>query len=551
MTKCSKLQIHFKTCIWVLYVTSNIMLLSCSAERYNSRSDFIGVVSSATPEASVAGKQILLQGGNAVDAAVAVSFALAVTESPMSGLGGGTQVLLSIENGLPISINGSTLSPSSTPNNVDDTLTYHRRSTIPSTVKVLEFIWRNYGSGNVAWEDLLAPAIDLAENGYVLGAFRAKVYQKYSLELKKSRFNTHLFFNINGEIPEEGDTIVQKLLAKTLKRIAKHGASDFYSGKIARQISQDMKQHNGWITLEDLKNFPEPSVLSPLQSNIGDYLIYTQPPPCGGWVMLLASNILSQTKIDEKSAEDIIEALYLAHNDRDNKPVKDLINYEEDVHVKLSKEYAKNLKISKKESFEVNEKDTGETTHFSIVDSKGSVIAVTSSINAYFGAMAASDSLGFLYNTYMDDFVFNNPTHPFAIQPNSLAYSSMTPTIVQQNGQNVLVLGSPGSSRIISSVAQIIAKWIQQGNIQNCVSEPRIHVSKNNIYMENIVDTISVNKDFLKQYELQFRLPNKDLINENNLNPYFGGIHAIAKEDGNWQGVADPRRDGESINVKK
>ena len=192
-------------------------------------------------------------------------------------------------------------------------------------------------------------------------------------------------------------------------------------------------------------------------------------------------------------------------------------------------------------------KESGETTHFSVVDSDGNAVAVTASINAYFGALAASDKLGFLYNTYMDDFIFEDTDHPFAIRPNAMAYSSMSPTIVQENGENIFVIGSPGSSRIISSVAQITAKWIDQKGIEDLIKAPRIHVSKNTIYMESKEDTKVIAKKFLKKYDLQFQFPKENLNINKGLNPYYGGVHAIAKENGNWIGVADPRRDGKVI----
>lgn len=236
-------------------------MMSCN-NQYDGHN--IGLISSATPEASKAGQQIFLKGGNAIDAAVAVSFALGVTEPAMSGLGGGTQVLLSLNNGQPIAINGTTLSPANTPINIGDTLTYHRRSTIPSIVKVLDYLWRTYGSGNITWEELLNPAIELAENGFKIGKFRAKVYKQYEDKLLDSKFNTS-FFLIDGErIPIEGEILKQPILAKTLRRLAEYGADDFYTGEIAKEIAKDMETHGGWITLSDLNNFEQPKELKAL-----------------------------------------------------------------------------------------------------------------------------------------------------------------------------------------------------------------------------------------------------------------------------------------------
>ncbi len=534
-----KFTLVFYKIYWLVFI---LLILSCKSDK-----QFVGVISSATPEATNAGEQIFLKGGNAVDAAVAISFALGVTEPAMSGLGGGTQVLLSIKNQEPIAINGTTLSPINTPTNVKDTLTYHRRSTIPSTVKVQDYIWRNYGSGNLSWQELLQPAIDLAENGFTVGPFRAKVYERYEEKLLASNHNTS-FFLIDGKIPKLDDVLKQPQLAKTLKRLAEFGADDFYKGEIAKEIAKDMQENGGWITLADLQNFSEPKELKALTTGYKGYRVFTQPPPCGGWTALLALNILAQTDTVDNDA--IIEALYLAHNDRVKNPVNDLINYESLIKDKLSENYTAKLLTEDFSNADETEDNSGETTHFSVVDNDGNAIAVTASINAYFGALAASENLGFLYNTYMDDFIFEKPEHPFAIRPNAMAYSSMTPTIVQKDNENVLVIGSPGSSRIISTVAQLTAKWIEKQQLDSLVTAPRIHVSNKNVYLENNKDTTSIDKELLEKYDLKFKTANESLVIIKGLNPYFGGIHAIAKEGNAWLGVADPRRDGKIKIVK-
>jgi gamma-glutamyltranspeptidase/glutathione hydrolase len=530
-----------------------LLFLSALSCKQNSENNIIGLVSSATPEASKVGEQIFLKGGNAIDVAVAVSFALGVTEPAMSGLGGGTQVLLSIKNGKPFAINGTTLSPANTPTNIADTLTYHRRSTIPSTVKVLDYLWRTYGSGKVSWSELLDPAISLAENGFTVGKFRAKVYNQYEAKLLKSKFNTSFFLIDGNRIPVENEILKQPVLANTLKRLAKFGANDFYIGEIAKDIAKDMQKHNGWITMKDLQDFPQPNEVPALVSSYKEMNVFSQPPPCGGWTVLLALNVMELlSKEHTLNNTDITEALYIAHNDRDVDPITDLVNYDSIVNIKVSKDYAELLLTNNSDLNKKKENnESGETTHFSVVDPFGNVIAVTSSINAYFGSLSASSDLGFLYNTYMDDFIFENPDHPFAIRPNAMAYSSMAPTIVQQDGKNVLVLGSPGSERIISSVAQITAKWIENNDIDKLIKDSRIHVSKNNLYLEDEDDYISINKYILEKCELQNKHANKNLVITKGLNAYYGGIHAIAKENEKWVGVADPRRDGKSIEVKK
>jgi gamma-glutamyltranspeptidase/glutathione hydrolase len=537
-----------------LFLFLTLLLVSCTHKSVEKALDF-GVISSASPEASMAGIEILRKGGNAIDAAVAISFVLGVTEPAMSGLGGGTQILFALPGEKPITINGATLSPTATPTDATKAdLTYHRRSTIPSTVKVLAYAWKKYGSGKIAWAELLAPAIQYAEEGFEVGTFRHKVYKKYEKILKESPHQTHFFLMPDGNIPAPGDILKQPLLAKTLLLLAKNGGDDFYFGEIAKMIADDMIGNGGWITLQDLNQFPEPIELKSLHTSYRNYDIYSQPPPCGGWTVLLALNILENFPPEDlqfetqSRFEKILHALHLAHQDRKNTPVTDLVNYQSSVEKKLSKEYAKQLleKYQAPATSAFDDEKGGETTHFSVVDKDGLTVAVTASINAYFGAAAASSELGFLYNTYMNDFTLGEPEHPFAIRPGLMNYSSMSPTIVQKDDESVLVIGSPGSARIISAVAQLTQLWIdQEMSIEEVVAAPRLHSVNDKIYFEKI-DIPEKWRTHFRDQGFEIAFPAYDLTT-GKLNAYFGGVHAVAKENGQWVGAADPRRDGKVI----
>ena len=516
-------------------------------------------LSTATPEATEAGMAILSKGGNAVDAAVAVSFVLGVTEPAMSGLGGGTQILLAMPGQSPVAINGATLSPALTPIEAErKDLDYHRRSTIPSTVKVLQYVFKKYGSGNLGWEELLAPAIRFAEEGFPMGLFRHKVYQRYQKALSRSPHHTHLWLLPDGQIPAPGDVLQQPVLANTLRRLANHGGDDFYHGEIARQIAADMAANNGWITLADLEAFPDPVELPALYTSFRDFDVFSQPPPCGGWTVLLALNLLEihpPTALrlgTESRHQKVLQALHLAHRDRREKPVTDLVNYEAAVSRKLDKAYARSLLAERQEpSTPSNVQETGgETTHFSIVDDSGLAIAVTASINAYFGAKAAAPELGFLYNTYMDDFVFGEPDHPFAIRGGLMNYSSMSPTIVQRDGKTVLVIGSPGSARIISAVSQLVQLWVDSDlGLEAVVALPRLHSVRQRIYLEDPGIPVAWLQHF-RDLGFEIAFPGYDL-ELGGLNAYFGGVHAVALEELGWSGVADPRRDGRAAVLRQ
>lgn len=535
-----------------ILIAGIFILFACAPSDKQTNFSNTGVVSSASPEATIAGFEILQKGGNAIDAAVAISFALGVTEPAMSGLGGGTQILLALPGQKPIAINGATLSPAATP--VDATkkdLTYHRRSTIPSTVKVLHYVWEKYGSGQIAWADLLRPAIRYAEKGFAVGAFRHKVYKKYERTLKGSPHHTNFFLLPDSLIPAQGDTLKQPKLAQTLRRLATNGAEDFYQGEIAQKIAADMASNDGWITLADLQAFPNPVELRPVHTTFRGHDVYSQPPPCGGWTAILALNILENFPAEdlqlhtESRFKNVLQALHLAHQDRKDAPVTDLVNYQAIVKQKTDKAYAKQLLDNYKppSSLHVVQEQDGETTHFSVVDKDGLAVAVTASINAYFGAAAASPELGFLYNTYMDDFELGKPDHPFGIRPGQMNYSSMSPTIVQKEDETVLIIGSPGSARIISAVAQLTQLWIDSElTLPEVVATPRLHAINGKVYSEDRTTPEAWLSHFRAQgFGIAF--PTYDLT-EGGLNAYFGGVHAIAFENKKWVGAFDPRRDG-------
>jgi len=306
-----------------------------------------GVISSGSPESVNAGKKILELGGNAVDAAIAISFALAVTEPAMSGLGGQAQFLIYFPGKEPVIINGTSFSPSNMPDSLNKSdLHKHKATTIPSMVRTLDYLWKNYGSGKVSWDKLLEPAIKYAEEGFQLGEFRYSVLKYKAEDLRKDSVTAKLFLNEDGALPQYEEFFKQETLATTLIRIATEGADDFYSGKIAQQIAEDMKQNSGWITIDDLINIATPTEIPAIKGSYRGYAIYTMPQPGGGWVIIQALNILEQfsqekLKIDNNERLLLIaQALQIAHKSREDYPVKDLTNYNAEVNNKKSYEEA-------------------------------------------------------------------------------------------------------------------------------------------------------------------------------------------------------------------
>ena len=415
-----------------------------------------GAVTSASPEATDAGMLMLKKGGNAVDAAIAVSFALGVSEPAMSGVGGGTQVQIYLPgHSKPFAINGSTISPAATPVVFEkDSLQSYLRTTIPSTVKVMQYLYDQYGSRRISWAELLQPAIEIAENGFEMGDFRRKVYQRYTEKLAKGMPSTSEYHPL---LPDRKTP--QKRVAKALELIAKEGAAALYSGKIAASIAADMAANRGWITYEDLASFPDPDTLTSVHFEHNGYDVYTQPEPCGGWVVREILEKLTALREEYRNGDpmqQLVEAVHFGHRQR------------------------------KIKATEQRNSNTGETTHFSVLDSDGMSLSVTASINAYYGAGVANPEYGFLYNSYMDDFNFEETENKYAVGPNRMAYSSMSPTIVMKEGKVALIIGSPGSARIISSVAQLIDTFTKGTTAPELLLQlPRVHAINHKVYFED------------------------------------------------------------------
>lgn len=499
-----------------------------------------GVVAAASPEAAAAGREILAAGGNAIDAAVATAFALAVTEPAMSGLGAGVQILLAAPDRTPVVINGTTFAPAATPTDATRAaVSGHRRAAIPTMVKTWDHAWRRHGSGRLAWAQLLAPAIRFAEDGFVLGPFRHKVLSRHAADLRTRTSAAALMLNPDGTVPAPGSVWRQPVLARTLRRLAEVGADDFYRGEIARRIAADMKAHDGWVTAADLAALPAPREQAALHGTYRGTDLYTLPPPCGGWVVLQILNLLERRSPAElaldspRRDEAIARSLMTAHAYRQQHPVVDMVEHAAETTERTSKELAARLE----------RKESGETTHFSVVDANGLAVASTTSINTYFGAWVATPELGFLYNDYMIEFEFGQPGHPFAIRPGAMPYSSMSATIAVRDGRPVLAVGSPGSARIISAVAQVTQRWLDGQPIAAAVAAPRLHVvPPDRLYVEDPAATEAASVwRRAAGWELR-AVPTDIMIGDRNA--YFGGVHAVAEENGRWTGAADPRRDG-------
>ena len=511
-------------------------------ERGRARVD-AGVVSAGTPEAAAAGAEILGRGGNAIDAAVATSLALGVTEPAGSGLGGQSTLIVAPPGEEPFVINGSSFAPHRLPEDVGmEDLTGHRASTVPTTARVLDFAWRRFGSGKVSWSEIVAPAVAWAREGYVLGPFRHRALRRHARALRRNPTATRLLLAPDASLPRRGTTLRSPALARTLERLGRDGVDDFYHGETSAHIARDMADHGGWVTGEDLARVPEPRVVNALKGSYRGWEVYTLPPPAGGWVVLLALNLLEQapagdlSRMGPKRLVWLTEALRHAHRQRLRYAVATPRDFDAIAH-HLEKRKARRVA----RAFGMT--GTGETTHFSVADRDGMTVGVTQSLNSFFGARVAGRA-GVLYNDYMREFALGKKNHPFRLRPGAVPNSFMSASVVRRRDGATLTLGSPGDDRIISAVVQVISHYADiGGGLAAAVAAPRLHTLRSETVLLEAEPGRARGLLPLEERGYTVYRPVTSL-HAAGLNPYFGGVHAVAREKGEWAGAADPRRDG-------
>ena len=496
-----------------------------------------GMVVSLNENASAAGIKILQKGGNAVDAAVAVGFALAVTSPENGNLGGGGFMIGATSNGEIFSQDHREKAPlKSTKDMFLDkdglvipgmSLKSRASSGVPGTVHGLLSAWSDHGSGNIRLQQLLAPAIKLADKGYILSKRRADFYNYYKNIFLQNTAAAKIFIRRDGRPWEQGDLFVQKDLAKTLKRISKSGIDGFYKGITAKLIVKEMERGNGLISEHDLRQY-KPVYREPVIGSFKDIEIISMGPPSSGGLLLIHMlNALENFQIDTLgwNSTDYIhlltEVAKRAYADRaQHLGDPDFWNNPRDLF--LSKAYAKNriATISMKKHTPSNEvypgaykdDESDETTHYSVVDMQGNAVAITSTLNQNFGNKHIVAGAGFFLNNEMDDFSVKPGTPNYwglvgdkanAIEPNKRPLSSMTPTILMYEGIPIMTIGSPGGSKIITTVLQCILNvLVHDMNIKEAVCAPRIHhqwLPENTIFIE----PDGINKDVIKNLQLR------------------------------------------------
>ena len=469
-----------------------------------------GMIVSTSKQASEAGIQILKKGGNAVDAAVAVGFALAVTSSSNGNIGGGGFMVAAMANGETFTLDHREKAPATAhrdlflndSGNVIPGMSLFSRagSGVPGTVDGLIRALEDHGSGKISLRQALAPAIRLAEKGFKISHYEARRFNGYKSFFERNDAASKIFIRQNETPWSTGDKFVQKDLAKTLKRIAKFGRDGFYSGPVADLIVAEMKRGNGLISHDDLENYSS-MYRDPVKGIYkGHEIISMGPPSSGGALLINMMNMLENYPVDSLgwNSSDYIhlvtEVERRAYADR-AEHMGDPDFWDVPLDMLTSKEYAQSrindISLEKATpSSAVSASgapgyESRETTHYSVVDQWGNAVSVTTTINLSYGSGHLVKGAGFFLNNEMDDFS-SKPGVPNAfglvgneansIQAGKRPLSSMTPTIVLKGGKPFMVIGSPGGSTIITTTMQAILNVVDYGmDIKEAVSSPRFH----------------------------------------------------------------------------
>jgi len=499
-----------------------------------------GMVATAHFAATKAGVEILDHGGNAMDAAVAAAFALGVCEPQASGLGGQTMMLLHVaETGQTVAVDGSSRAPNRA---VMEALSIkasrllgYGATTVPSTPATLGYVLERYGT--LRLEQVLKPAIDLAETGVQITELQRKLQKRELRNFKKG--NAAGLFLRGGDKPYPvGRVFKQPVLAKTFSRLAEAGIEDFYTGLIGERICEDMEQNGGFIQKDDMANIPWPIEREPVSSRFGNMYIYTMPPPGAGRTLLQMLNILRKFPKNLRNPDTpegallLAEVIRRAQLDRRDRPFDPNFYPQIQDRRMVGDTYAK---LVSKQIFS-RLKGSGETTHLSVMDKQGNTVALTQSIERVYGAKVATPDLGFLYNNYMSAFDYDDISHPYFLRPNGVPWASVAPTIIFKAKKPWLAIGSPGSERITSTILQIIVRLVYQSPF-DAVAAPRLHCSfDGKVSLEAAYMRDDIPKALAKRgFTIDIREP---------MSFYLGCIQMVLSESEEFIGVADPRRDG-------
>lgn len=515
-----------------------------------SASSAKGVVATAHYLATEAGVRVLERGGNAIDAAVTAALAIGVCEPVGSGLGGMAMMLVHDRDaGRTFAISGACRAPSrATPEAVASSPRYrgYRAIATPTNLAVLRHVLSRYGTMKPS--DVLQPAIELAEAGVPISRLQQSITRDYKRSLAK-RNAAALFLGEDGEPHAAGTRFRQQALAHTLRRLARHGFDDFYTGEIAGEICSDMRAHDGFIEEDDLAEALRIEETVPLRTSWRSEDILTLGPPGGGLAllqMLRMASFLEPDALDMNTGEGVARVAAIIGRARQDRrdyrlrtradAVGEAAELLEEEHARRAVEAALGQNGGSAATVAKRLQTSGETSHLSVMDAAGNAVALTQSIERSFGAAVMTPSLGFLYNGYLRAFKVKNRKHPYYLRPGAPARSNAAPTIVLDGGSPRACLGSAGSERMISGMFEVLLR-LRDSPPFEAVDAPRLHCTpERHVLWE----------------EARFPEGFRDALVERGftveaLDPYsykMGGLQLVVRQDGQCIGVADPRRDG-------
>ncbi|MCZ6527228.1 MAG: gamma-glutamyltransferase [Candidatus Dadabacteria bacterium] len=528
-----------------------------------------GMVVTESKYATQAGLRVLKEGGNAVDAAVTIGFTLAVTFPRAGNLGGGGFMLIYLaDSDEVLSIDYREKAPRGArrgmfldeEGNPDNEKSRHSilSAGVPGTVAGLALALDKYGT--ISLERALQPAIELAQKGFPVDQELSDSLNQVKSRMKVSTASMDIFFKQGGKPYSEGELLTQKDLAWSLKQIVKNGSEAFYTGAIAKKIDSFMKQNGGLITNHDLKNY-KALIRKPVEGEYRGYKIYSMPPPSSGGVVLIEMlNILELFPLSSlghntaKTIHIFAEVMKYAYADR-SKHLGDPDFSPVPVTWLTSKKYAQSIKeqINMEKSTPSHEISPGNpnlqegnnTTHFSVMDRYGNAVSNTYTLNFSYGSKITVPGTGILLNNEMDDFSAKPGTPNTyglvggklnAIAPEKRMLSSMSPTIVMKDGKPFLITGSPGGSRIITTVLQIIANVIDFNmNISEATNAVRVH---HQWLPDKLMVERGLNEDTIKIL--------KEMGYKVEIGTTIGVAQSIIKKGDYMYGASDPRRPGGS-----
>ncbi|KPK76472.1 MAG: hypothetical protein AMS25_17425 [Gemmatimonas sp. SM23_52] len=505
-----------------------------------------GMVVSASPHATNVGVQVLESGGNAVDAAVATAFALSVVEPSKSGLGGRTQILLRTPDGEFAGIDGTTQVPAGAPAEAtaEEDLYGYPSIGVPGTVAALAMAHAQYGTR--PWAELIAPAIALAESGFALPPQTARRIANAADQLREFEGSSRYFLKPDGTTYAGNERLAQPDLARTLRAIAEGGADAFYRGRIADSIAADMQRHGGFVHAEDLTSY-EARRSQVVRGSYRGYDLVGTYLPASGATTIEALHILERFDLSDRAGTPAwvaltAQALLLSFEDR----TKDLGAAAEQAQILVSKDWAARRAIEVEDpgvTARVAVRPGGRgaprvhepahTTHLSVTDRDGGLVALTQSLGPSMGSKVAAPGLGFVYAATMG--------YLGALLPGARPFSSQSPLIVLNEGKPAYVLGGAGGRRIISAIVEVVSRLVDEElSLADAMALPRFHPTPTKIYMEGRRAATWSAADLTELASFGFAAETRDSAT------YCATIHgiefAVATRD--YIGVADPRWHG-------